>query len=49
MIAENFERIHRSNLVGMGVIPFEFTGGDTRTTLNLTGSETFDITGWKAI
>jgi len=45
VIAENFERIHRSNLVGMGVIPFEFTGGDTRTTLNLTGSETFDITG----
>ena len=45
VIAENFERIHRSNLVGMGVIPFEFTGGDTRTTLNLTGDETFDITG----
>ena len=30
VIAESFERIHRSNLVGMGVIPFEFTGGDTR-------------------
>jgi aconitate hydratase len=45
VIAENFERIHRSNLVGMGVIPFEFTGGDTRNTLNLTGDETFDITG----
>jgi aconitate hydratase len=45
VIAENFERIHRSNLVGMGVIPFEFTGGDTRKSLNLTGQETFDITG----
>ena len=45
VIAESFERIHRSNLVGMGVIPFEFTGGDTRKTLNLTGEETFDIKG----
>ncbi|MGQ3489183.1 aconitate hydratase AcnA [Roseovarius pacificus] len=45
VIAESFERIHRSNLVGMGVIPFEFTGGDTRSTLNLTGDESFDITG----
>ncbi|SDX97294.1 aconitate hydratase AcnA [Citreimonas salinaria] len=45
VIAESFERIHRSNLVGMGVIPFEFTGGDTRKTLGLTGEETVDITG----
>jgi len=45
VIAENFERIHRSNLVGMGVIPFEFTGGDTRGTLGLTGAESFTITG----
>ncbi len=45
VIAESFERIHRSNLVGMGVIPFEFTGGDTRSSLGLTGNETFDITG----
>ncbi|MCX7645622.1 MAG: aconitate hydratase AcnA [Rhodobacteraceae bacterium] len=45
VIAESFERIHRSNLVGMGVIPFEFTGGDTRRTLELTGGETFDIRG----
>lgn len=45
VIAESFERIHRSNLVGMGVIPFEFTDGDTRKTLNLTGSETVSITG----
>jgi len=45
VIAENFERIHRSNLVGMGVIPFEFTAGDTRRTLNLKGDETVSITG----
>ena len=45
VIAENFERIHRSNLVGMGVIPFEFTGGDTRKSLGLTGDETVSITG----
>jgi aconitate hydratase len=45
VIAESFERIHRSNLVGMGVIPFEFTGGDTRKSLNLTGDETFTILG----
>ncbi|MCE2738071.1 MAG: aconitate hydratase AcnA [Rhodobacter sp.] len=45
VIAESFERIHRSNLVGMGVIPFEFTGGDTRKTLGLTGAETVSISG----
>jgi len=45
VIAESFERIHRSNLVGMGVIPFEFTGGDTRKSLGLTGSETVSIHG----
>jgi len=45
VIAESFERIHRSNLVGMGVIPFEFTGDDTRKTLGLTGEETVSITG----
>jgi len=45
VIAESFERIHRSNLVGMGVIPFEFTGGDTRKTLALTGEETVSIRG----
>ncbi|MGB4789643.1 MAG: aconitate hydratase AcnA, partial [Lentibacter algarum] len=43
VIAENFERIHRSNLVGMGVIPFEFTGSDSRKTLGLTGQETVSI------
>jgi len=45
VIAESFERIHRSNLVGMGVIPFEFTGSDTRKTLKLKGDETVSITG----
>ncbi|MGJ8622207.1 MAG: aconitate hydratase AcnA [Yoonia sp.] len=45
VIAESFERIHRSNLVGMGVVPFEFTGGDTRKTLGLTGDETVTIDG----
>ncbi|SEW01055.1 aconitase [Aliiroseovarius sediminilitoris] len=45
VIAESFERIHRSNLVGMGVIPFEFTGGDTRKSLGLTGDETVSIRG----
>ncbi|EBA05954.1 aconitate hydratase AcnA [Sagittula stellata] len=45
VVAESFERIHRSNLVGMGVIPFEFTGGDTRKSLGLKGDETVDIKG----
>jgi len=45
VIAESFERIHRSNLVGMGVIPFEFTGGMTRKSLGLTGFEVVSILG----
>ena len=45
VIAASFERIHRSNLVGMGVLPFEFTGGDNRKTLGLTGEETVSIPG----
>ena len=49
VIAENFERIHRSNLVGMGVVPFEFTGGDTRKSLGLTGDETVSIHGLDAV
>ena len=49
VIAENFERIHRSNLVGMGVIPFEFTGGDTRKSLGLTGEEEVSISGLDTI
>ncbi len=49
VIAESFERIHRSNLVGMGVIPFEFTGGDSRKSLGLTGDETVSISGLDTI
>ncbi|HET7814626.1 MAG TPA: aconitate hydratase AcnA [Candidatus Baltobacteraceae bacterium] len=45
VIAESFERIHRSNLIGMGILPLEFEGGADRTTYGLTGEETFDITG----
>ncbi len=45
VIAESFERIHRSNLVGMGVIPFEFTAGDSRKSLGLKGDETVSIAG----
>ena len=45
VIAESFERIHRSNLVGMGVLPLQFKNGDSTKSLGLTGSETFDITG----
>jgi aconitate hydratase len=48
VIAESFERIHRSNLVGMGVLPLEFTNGDTRQSLGLTGFETYDIVGLDA-
>jgi len=49
VIAESFERIHRSNLVGMGVIPFEFTEGATRKSLGLTGDETVAIAGLDTI
>jgi len=45
VIAESFERIHRSNLVGMGVIPFEFLPGENRKTLGLKGDEVVSITG----
>ncbi len=45
VIVESFERIHRSNLVGMGVLPLQFKDGVTRETLGLAGTETFDITG----
>jgi aconitate hydratase len=45
VIAESFERIHRSNLVGMGVLPLEFTGGATRHSLGLTGFEEYSIEG----
>jgi len=45
VIAESFERIHRSNLVGMGVLPCEFVSGQNRESLELTGAETYDIRG----
>ncbi|WP_165218019.1 aconitate hydratase AcnA [Schaalia sp. ZJ1691] len=45
VITESFERIHRSNLIGMGVLPLQFPEGETRDTLGLTGDEVFDITG----
>jgi aconitate hydratase len=45
VIVESFERIHRSNLVGMGVLPLQFKDGDTRETLGLTGDDTFTIRG----
>jgi aconitate hydratase len=45
VIAESYERIHRSNLIGMGVLPLQFPEGATAASLGLTGEETFDITG----
>lgn len=45
VIAESFERIHRSNLVGMGVLPLEFSAGESRLTLGLTGFESYTIAG----
>jgi aconitate hydratase len=45
IVAEGFERIHRTNLVGMGVLPLEFKPGVNRLTLNIDGSETFDVVG----
>ena len=43
MIAESYERIHRSNLVGMGIIPFQYQEGETATSLGLTGKENYTI------
>jgi aconitate hydratase len=45
IVAEGFERIHRTNLVGMGVLPLEFMPGTTRLTLGLDGTETYDVAG----
>jgi aconitase A len=45
VIAESFERIHRSNLIGMGVLPLQFAAGESVASLGLTGTETFTITG----
>ena len=48
IVAEGFERIHRQNLVGMGVLPLQFQPGTTRKTLAIDGTETFDVTGTPA-
>ena len=45
IVAEGFERIHRTNLIGMGVLPLEFQPGTTRKTLHIDGTETFDVEG----
>jgi aconitate hydratase len=45
VIAQSYERIHRSNLVGMGILPLQFLTGQTPATLGLTGTEAYDITG----
>jgi aconitate hydratase len=45
VIAETYERIHRSNLVGMGVLPLQFVNGENRESLGLTGDESFTVTG----
>jgi aconitate hydratase len=45
VIARSFERIHRSNLVGMGVLPLQFMGADSAQSLGITGNETIDILG----
>jgi aconitate hydratase len=47
VIAESFERIHRTNLVGMGVLPLQFQAGQTASSLGLTGTETFSVDGVK--
>jgi aconitate hydratase len=49
VIAESFERIHRSNLIGMGVLPLQFADGQSRESLGLTGEEVFDIVGLEAL
>jgi aconitate hydratase len=48
VVAQSFERIHRSNLVGMGVLPLQFTEGTTAQTLKLDGTESYDVTGLDA-
>jgi len=45
VVCQSFERIHRSNLIGMGVLPLQFPDGETAATLGLSGEETFDIKG----
>jgi aconitate hydratase len=49
VIAESYERIHRSNLIGMGVLPLQYADGETAESLGLTGEETFDVVGIEAM
>ena len=49
VIAESYERIHRSNLIGMGVLPLQYPAGENAESLGLTGTETFSITGVEAL
>ncbi len=49
VIAESYERIHRSNLIGMGVLPLQYADGETAESLGLTGEETFDVVGIEAL
>ena len=49
VVAESFERIHRSNLIGMGVLPLQFPAGESAASLGLDGTETFDVTGITAL
>jgi aconitate hydratase len=49
VIAESYERIHRSNLIGMGVLPLQYADGETAASLGLTGEETFDVVGIEAM
>jgi len=48
VIAESFERIHRSNLIGMGVLPLQFNDGESAASLKLSGQERYEITGFDA-
>ncbi|HEX6558732.1 MAG TPA: hypothetical protein VF021_04700, partial [Longimicrobiales bacterium] len=49
VIAESFERIHRSNLIGMGILPLQFVNGESTASLGLTGEEVFQISGIEAV
>ena len=49
VVAESYERIHRSNLIGMGVLPLEFTGGETADSIGIKGDETYDIEGIREV
>jgi aconitate hydratase len=49
VIAESYERIHRSNLIGMGVLPLQYPAGENADSLGLTGEEAFDVTGVTAL